>query len=122
MHTGQLGQHVGHRLQLGPVQLQIGAGGEVAIAPVVVTGQVTQLAQLVGGQHSIRDGDAQHWRMALNIEPILYPQGQELVVAEASGQIAFHLIAKLSNALSDQCLIMGVITIHSADPATEKLA
>jgi hypothetical protein len=47
LHGGQLGQDVRRLLEAHPVELDVAAGGEVAVAPVVAAGDVGELAQLV---------------------------------------------------------------------------
>jgi hypothetical protein len=46
LHGGQLGQDVRRLLEAHPVELDVAAGGEVAVAPVVAAGDVGELAQL----------------------------------------------------------------------------
>ena len=49
--VGELGEDVGHVLELRPVELQVLARGEVAVAPVVVARDVRERAQLRGREH-----------------------------------------------------------------------
>ena len=79
---GQLAQDVGHVHQLDPVELQIGAGGEMAEALVIVAGDMGQLAHLPAGQGAVGHGDAQHIGVQLQIEPVHQPQRLELVFGQ----------------------------------------
>ena len=44
LHRGELGEDLGHLLELRPVELQALAGGEVAVAAVVAPGDVGQFS------------------------------------------------------------------------------
>ena len=114
LHAGELCQHFGHVLELRPVQLKIGTGGEVAVAAVIAGGQLTELAQLVGGQHAIGDGDAKHGRVTLYVQTVLHPDREEFFLADLAFEVATHLVAELCDAFVDQGLIMVVVAIHSA--------
>jgi dissimilatory sulfite reductase (desulfoviridin) alpha/beta subunit len=113
-HLGQLGQDVGHGFQRRPVELQILAGGEVAVATVVSAGNVRQLAHLARGQHAVGHRHAQHRRMALHIQAVHQPQRAEFIFAQFAGQVAAGLVAELGDPLIDQAKVNFVVTIHVA--------
>ena len=83
LDPGELGQDVGHLLDMRPVELDVLARREVAVAAVVGAADVGERAQLPRRQLPVRDRDPQHWRMLLNIKAILQTQRAKLVVASA---------------------------------------
>ena len=110
--AGELGQNVGHVHQLGPVELQVLARGEMAVALVVFARDMGQHAHLLGRQRAVRHGDAQHIGVKLQIEPVHQPQRLELVFVQLAFQPALHLIAELVHALAHERGIELVISIH----------
>ncbi len=84
----------------------------MAIALVVVAGDVGQHSQLPRRQQAVGNGDPQHRRVALNIEAVHQPQRPELVVAQFAGQITPDLASILGHPLVDERLIMEVVLIH----------
>jgi hypothetical protein len=100
-------------LQLRPVELHVLARREVAVAAVVAAGDVGQLAQLRARiQHAVGHGDAQHRRMALDVEAVLQAQRAEFVVGQFAGFPAADLVAELLDALVDQLAVDGIVFIH----------
>ena len=69
--------------QRDPVELQVLARGEVAVAAVELARDARQLAQLAAAQLAVGHGDAQHRRVALHVPAVLQAQRAELVVAAA---------------------------------------
>jgi hypothetical protein len=63
---------------------------------------------------AVGDGDAQHRRVALDVEPVLQAQRPELVLAQFPGQVAGELVAVLLDPLVDECAVDGVVTVHGA--------
>ncbi len=70
LHRRELGEDVGHPLELRPVQLQVLARAEVAVAAIVLTGDVRELSQLLRRQQPVRNRDTEHRRIALNVETV----------------------------------------------------
>jgi len=71
-----------------------------------------KLAQLLGGQESVRNGNPQHRRMTLNVKAILQTQGTEFVLRQAPVQVATGLLPVLLDTLIDNPLIYRVIKVH----------
>ena len=82
LDVGQLVQDVGDVGELGPVELQVLARGEVAGAAVVGARDVGELAQLARGQRAVGDGDAQHVGVQLQIDAVHEAQRLELVLGQ----------------------------------------
>ena len=95
LHGGKLREDVRHALERRPVELQILARREVAVAAVVALGDVAELAQLRELKQAIGDGDAQHGRMALDVQAVAQAQRPELLLRELPGEEPPRLIAKL---------------------------
>ncbi len=115
LDAGQIGQDVGYALQRRPVVLDVLARGEMPIVAIVAARDMGQHAQLARTEQAVGNGDAQHGRMALNIEAVAQPQRAELFLAELPGEKTAGLVAKLRDAFIDQGLIMGIVTVHGCD-------
>ncbi len=107
-------QDVRHRLELRPVVLHVLARGEVAIALVVLTRDATEHAQLVGVQQAIRNRDAQHGRVLLDVEAIAESQGTEIVLGQLTREEPLRLVPVLGDALIHERLVDLVVLIHGA--------
>ena len=79
---GQRRQRVGRILELDPVELQVLARREMAVAAVVLAGDIGQLAQLARRQRAVGNGDAQHVGMELQVETVGETQRLELLLGE----------------------------------------
>ena len=79
---GQFGEDLRHVLDFWPVELQIVARREMAVATVILAGDGSQCAQLGRIHHCVWHGNAEHRRVALNVEAILQTQRTELVVGQ----------------------------------------
>ena len=107
-------------MELAKVNLPVGLLIWVMIIPMLLRidfaalGQVRQHAQLAGGQQPVRHGHPQHRRMRLDIKPVAQPQRLELIFTELAGPKAAGLVAKLRDALGNQGLIDGVVSVHGA--------
>src|SRR5690606_26795937 len=108
----QLLQDIRHVFQVGPVQLDILARGDVRVTLVIVTGNVGQLAQALSGQHAVGNGNTQHRGVALDIQTVLQAKRQELRFGKFAGEVAAYLIAELLGAVLDDALIVLVVNIH----------
>ena len=108
----EIGQDVGHVLDPRPVVLDVLARGEMTVAAVVAARDRSEGAQLRRGEKSVRDRDAQHGRVALDVQPIAQPQMPELVVRQLACEKAPSLIAKLRHALVDQRLVDHIVAVH----------
>ena len=85
LDSGQVGQHVRHIFELGPVVLNVLAGREMTIATVVLACQVRQHAQLACGEQSVGHCHPQHRCVCLNIKPVAQAQRLEFIFAELAG-------------------------------------
>ena len=112
LDLGQRGQDVGRVLELDPVELQVLARGEVAVAAVVRARDVGELAQLARRQRAVGDGDAQHVGVELQIEAVHQPQRLELVLGQLAREAAAHLVAELLDALGDQRAVVVVVAVE----------
>ena len=115
VHRGQQLHHVGGARQRDPVELAVLAGREVRVAAVEFAGDARQHAQLRRGQLAVRDGDARHRRVALDVPAVLQPQRPEFVVAQGAGEVALQLVAELRRALSDELLVEFGVGVHVLD-------
>lgn len=111
-HRRQLGEDVGHLFQLDPVVLDVLARAEVAVAAVVLGGDVAEHAQLVGTQVAVWDRHAQHVGVALVVQAVLQAQRQELFFRQFARNTAAHLVAELRNAVGDEAVIVSVVLVH----------
>ena len=112
LDPGQRRQHIRHVLDLRPVELQVVARREVAVAAVVPAAQLREAAQLRGREHAVGHGDAEHRRMALHVEAVLQAQRTEFVIGEFAGLPARDLVAELGDALVNECLVVLVVAVH----------
>src|SRR5206468_1644106 len=101
-----------HLLELGPVELHVLARGKVAVAAVVAPRDVGELAQLPGRQEAVRNRDAQHRRIALDVEPVSQPQRTELLLRQLAGEEAPGLATELAYPLVYQPLVDLVVDVH----------
>ena len=67
LHRRQLGKDVGRILQLDPVELEVLARGEMAVAAVVLARDMAQHPHLPAAQRAIRHRDAQHIGVQLQV-------------------------------------------------------
>ena len=117
LDAGQLGQDVGRVLQRGPVELQVLAGGEMAVAAIVFARDLGELAHLARTQRAVGHGDAQHVGVQLQIEAVHQPVRAELVLGQLAGEPAPDLLAELVDARGDEGGVEFVIAIHAASPS-----
>ncbi len=114
LHARQFRQDIRHVLHFRPVELDVLAGADVAEALVVFAHHLGQGAHLFAGEQAVGHRNTQHRRVTLNIEAVLQPQHQELVLAELAGQIAPGLVAVLSYPLFQKPLVIVLIYVHDA--------
>ncbi|MNZ88868.1 hypothetical protein D3C78_1077700 [compost metagenome] len=119
LDLGQALENVGHLGQLDPVELNVLAGSEMAIAAIVVAGDLRQGAHLAGAEGAIGNRHAQHIGVLLQVQAVLQTQGQELFFTQLAAHETLHLIAKLRHALEHQRTVILVILIHGSDLITE---
>ncbi len=112
LHRGQFGENLGYVFQLGPVELHVGTGTDMGIALVVATSDLCQLAHLRRGKQAIWHGNAQHGRVALDVQAILQAQRAEFLISEFTGQEAAGLVAELPDPILDDVLVVLVVNVH----------
>ncbi|MNV55075.1 hypothetical protein D3C71_1472980 [compost metagenome] len=111
-HACQFGEDIGRVGQARPVVLDVLAGGEVAVTPVIFAGDMGQHPHLLRIQRAVGNGDAQHIGMELEIDTVHKAQRLERVLGKLAGQPALDLIAKLCHAAFNKCVIELVVTVH----------
>ena len=109
----KLCQDVRDVLEPGPVELDVLTCGEVAVASVILAADVRQLAQLGGPQQSVRDRDAEHRSVLLNIQAVLQAKRPKLIFGQLARQKAPRLVAKLRDAFVDKALIDVIVLVHA---------
>jgi len=112
LNARELCQNVRHVLEPGPVELDVLTCGEVAVASVILAADVRQLAQLRRGQQSVRDRDAKHRSVLLDVQAVLEAQRPKFVFGQFARQKAPRLVAKLRDAFVDKALIDVVVLVH----------
>ena len=118
LDAGELVQDVGDVDELRPVELQVLARGEVAVAAVVGARDVGELAHLARRQRAVGDGDAQHVGVQLQIDAVHQPQRLELVLGQLARQAAADLVAELRHALAHELRIEFVVAVHVRRPGS----
>ena len=66
-------------------------------------------------EQSIRDRDAQHRRVPLDVEPIAKAQRPEFVLGELTRKETPRLIAELRDALIYERLIQLIVAVHAGN-------
>ncbi len=113
LHARQLGEDVRHLLEARPVELQVLARREMTVGAVVLARDRGELPQLPRREQAIGNGDAQHRRVALDVEAVAQPQGAKLLLRQLPGEEAIGLAAELRDPLVNQPLVYCVVAIHS---------
>ena len=116
LDLGKRRQHVGNIDQLHPVELKVLPRGEMAVAAIPAPPDHGELAQLLGRQHAIGNGDAQHISVELEIESVPQPQRPELVLGQLAGEPALDLIFELRHAFAHESVVELVIAVHRTNP------
>ena len=114
VHLRQVVEDVRRVAELDPVQLQVGARGEVAVALVIGPRDPGQFAQLRRVDRAIGNGDPQHIGVELQIEAVAQAQGLELFLVELAGQPPRHLAAELRAAVGQDILVDRIVPVHRA--------
>ena len=109
---GQVVQNIRRILQPYPVELDVLAGGEMAVAAVIPPGDPRQGAHLVGTQQAIGNGDPQHVGMELQVKAVAKPERLELILGKLARNPPGDLAAKLRGAFANQRFIEGIVGVH----------
>ena len=88
----------------------------MAVAAVILAGDMGERAQLRRRQEAVGDRDAQHRRVLLDVEAVLQPQRPELVLGQLAREKAARLVAELRDALVDDALVEGIVPVHVTPP------
>ena len=115
LDRGQLGENIGNAFELRPVELQVRARSEVPIAAVVLLRNIAELAQLARAEQAVGDRDAQHGRMALDIEAVAQADGLELIFRQLARQEAARLVPEFGYALVYESLVELIVLVHALD-------
>ncbi len=116
LDIGQLVENVGHVLQLRPVELDVLARGEMAVAAIVFLGDVGELAHLLRRQRAVGNRHAQHIGVKLEIEAVHQAERLELLFVQRARKAALDLTAELGDPFADELMIERVIMIHAVPP------
>src|SRR5262249_5806136 len=108
----QIAHGVGQLFQLDPVELDVLPRGEVPVAAVVVPRNVGERAHLLGRQRAVRNADAQHVGMQLQVDAVEQAQQLELVLGQLAGETPPHLVAELGDALLEKGPVELVVDVH----------
>ena len=116
----ELGEDVGDVLELRPVELQVLARREVAVAAVVFPADVRERAQLSRRQQAVRNRDPQHRRVLLDVQAAsAAADGRNSSSDSVPSEETARLVAKLRHALGDNPMVEGVVAIHRRLPGSE---
>ena len=113
LDLGEFGQNIRHLLELGPVELEVLARGEMPVAAVVARERSAERAQLrpkTASPYGIATRSIGAWRWMYS--PLRRRRCAKFVVGHLPGEKAARLVAELRDPLADQRAIDGVITIH----------
>ena len=114
---GEVVHDVGRLAQRDPVELDVLAGGEMAVAAIPALGEIGERAHLAGGKRAIGDRHAQHVGVQLQVEPVHQAKGPEFLFRQRAGEALGHLRAELGAAVGEEGVIEAVRLIHGGAPA-----
>jgi hypothetical protein len=112
LDLGQMRQQVGNVVEARPIVLDVLPRREMAIALVVAARNEGELAHLCRRQFAIRNGDAEHIGMKLQIEAVLQAQRPELFFGQLAGETTCNLATELLGPLAHKSGIKLVVAIH----------
>ena len=112
----ELGENVGRVFERRPVVLDILARREMAVAAIIATSDLGELAHLDRVQRAIGHGDAQHIGVELQVEAVHQPVRAELLLSQFAGEAARDLIAELLDPRRYEGGVETVIMIHARPP------
>ena len=120
LDIGEQAEDGRHVAQLRPVELQVLARGEMAVAAVIALADQGELSELPRIQRAIGHGDPQHIGVELEIDAVLEPERLELVLGQRAVEPARDLVGELGHPLPDETLVEFVITIHEISPSARR--
>ena len=116
----QFFQNVRRVGQLRPVVLDVLAGGEMAITPVVATRDMSQHPQLLRIQRAIGNGDPEHVGVQLQVDTIHQAQRAKRIFCDLARQAAGYLIAELLHAGRNEGMVKFIVAVHGNPQAAMK--
>ena len=87
------------------------------VAAIVAARDVGELAHLHRSQRTVRDRDAQHIGVKLQVDAVHQPMQFELVFGQVAGEASRRLVAELRDPLGYELGVELVIPIHGRPPA-----
>ena len=87
----------------------------MTVVAVVFARDAREHANLRCRQQAVRNRDAQHRRVLLDVQAVTQPQGLEIVVGQLPGEEPPRLVAELRDALLHEALIDRIVAIHGGD-------
>ena len=112
LDRGEVLEDVGDVLQRRPMELQVLARGEVAVAAVVFPRDEGEHPQLLRVQRPVGDRNPQHVGVELEIDAVHQPERLELVLGQFAGNAPLDLIAELRHPLGHKLLVELVVAVH----------
>ena len=109
---GKMLQRVGNLGELDPVVLDVLPRGEMTIAAIVLTRDMSQCTELLRRQGAVRNRDPQHVSVELQVDAVHQPERLEFVFRQFTGEPARDLIAKLRNTFVDDGPVEFVVSVH----------
>ncbi len=113
LDLGQTIENVGDVLQRRPVELEVLARGEMAVAAVVPARDRGERPELRRIERAIGNGDPQHVGVELQIDAVHQAQRLELLLGQLADQASRHLPAELVDAGVDEIAVKLVVPVHS---------
>ncbi|MNE03939.1 hypothetical protein D3C80_964590 [compost metagenome] len=110
-----IGQHredLGRVGEMRPIELDVLASGEVAVAFIVGAGHIGQLAQLHGAERAIGNGHAQHVAMQLQVQAIHQSIDLERFFIELATQPAGNLLFELARTVLEKTALEWVVLVN----------
>jgi hypothetical protein len=84
----------------------------MAIAAIVLAGDMGKHAHLVAVQRAIGNGNAQHIGVKLQIDAVHQPERLESIFGKLARQAAGYLVAKLRDTVGNKGMVEFVVTVH----------
>ncbi len=101
LHRREQRQDVRHLLQLRPVVLDVLPRREMTVVAVVLARDASEHAHLRRRQQAVRNRNAQHRRVLLDVQAVAQPQRLEVVVGNLPREEPLRLVAELRDTLLD---------------------
>ena len=116
LHGGEESENVRHVFEPRPVELDVLARREMTVASVILARNAGEHPELRRGHEAVRNRDAKHRRMLLDVKAVLQAQRAKLVLGQLAAQEALRLVAELGDPAVHQVGVEVVVAIHGAGP------